>query len=169
MTEPLRLLMVGRRPEYVPMVTNNWIRSGEQCGLGYRVDSRVWTTYEHALIERYWREPHMQWLFAANPADTNFVHGWLCGEHTDLGPVLHYLYVRRSMRDKGLIKLGVAEALLRTFLGQYQALPVPRLTHTRTTSAWERLCHSGRTEALFEESFYNPFLAFQEFRPNVGG
>ena len=80
----LPILMVGRRPDYVPMVTSNWIRSSYH-GLNPRLDTRVHDTYEHALIERYWKDPDFVWLFAANPEDTNFVHGWLWNRAGNVG------------------------------------------------------------------------------------
>ena len=146
------------------MVTNNWVTSGVEHR-DRRVDRRVYTTYEHALIERYWKDPDFVWLFAANPEDTNFVYGWLCGELTDVGPLLHYVYVRRRMRDTRGLKLGVCDALLRTFIGE----ATERLTHSRTTPAWEawiRRYHALEQEPpLFRETFFNPALAYDEFCP----
>lgn len=160
------MLMVGRRPEYVPMVTSNWM-SSSRAGNGVRVDRRVHDTYEHALIERYWRDPDFVWLFAANPADTNFVHGWLCGELTDVGPLLHYVYVRRRMRDTAALKLGVCEALMRSFINPVDYGDEGRLTHTRTTPAWEAWArrHLDSDAPAFGETFFNPYLAFNEFCP----
>lgn len=160
----LPILMVGRRPEYVNMVTSNWISSGWH-GNGVRVDPRVYNTYEHALIERYWRDPDFVWLFAANPQDTNFVYGWLCGELTDVGPLLHYVYVRRRMRDTAALKLGVAGALLQTFAKD--APTAERLTYTRTTPAWEQYLrrHADDDSFPFAETFFNSYLAFDEFAP----
>lgn len=168
MTQPLKLLMVGRAPSYVPMVTNNWIMSCGTSGMfGRAVDHRVWTTYEHALIERYWKDPGMVWLFATNPHDSNFVHGWLCGEHTDAGPVVHYLYVRKSMRDSPVVYLGVAQALMEAFLSGLQ-LPVQRITHSRNTPAFERkVAKDARFGGLAREWFYNPYVAFAEFGPRT--
>lgn len=154
----LPILMVGRRPEFVPMVTSNWMTSS-RVGTGVRVDRRVHDVYEHALIERYWRDPDFVWLFAANPTDTNFVYGWLCGELTDVGPLLHYVYVRRRMRDTAALKLGVADSLIQLGL---TGSTTPRLTHTRTTPAWEAYARGGRS---FDETFFNPYLAFDEFCP----
>ncbi len=162
----LDILMVGRQPSYVPMVTNNWLMSaGAREGMfGRDCPYRVWTTYEHALIERYWNDPGMLWLFAANPVDTNYVYGWLCGEHTDAGPVLHYLYVRRSMRNSRAVQPGVAQALMETFVGV--PLPVDRVTYTRTTPAWERKIGSDPAfRGLAREFLCNPYVAFKEFGP----
>lgn len=156
----LPILMVGRRPEFVPMVTSNWMTSS-RVGTGVRVDRRVHDVYEHALIARYWRDPDFVWLFAANPTDTNFVYGWLCGELTDVGPLLHYVYVRRRMRDTKALKLGVAEALMRTFTGRER---VPVVTHTRTTPAFENWTR-GSGLSIADSYFFNSYLAFDEFCP----
>lgn len=160
MAAALSVLMVGRRPEYVPMVTNNWVTSAVEHR-DRNVDRRCFTVYEHALIEKYWKDPDFVWLFAANPTDTNFVYGWLCGELTDVGPLLHYVYVRRRMRDTRDLKLGVAEALLRAFVGPSFS---GRLTHTRTTPAWESYLRRQRG-GLLGETFHNNYLAFDEFCP----
>jgi hypothetical protein len=141
-------------------VTNNWVSSGVEHR-DRHVDRRVYTTYEHALIERYWKDPDFVWLFAANPTDTNFVYGWLCGELTDVGPLLHYVYVRRRMRDTRDLKLGVAGALLQEFV---QHEHVDRLTHTRTTPAWEAWLRRN-SNGLCAETFHNPYLAYDEFCP----
>lgn len=157
--------MVGRRPAFVPMITNNWLMSAERGPMVSRVDRRVYTTYEHALIERYWADPGMVWLFATNPADTNFCYGWLCGEHTNMGPVLHYLYVRRSMRNSASVHLGFSEVLLRTFIGG-QDPHVERLTHTRETPDWRRMLERDEpVRSLADEWFFCPYLGFAEFAP----
>lgn len=157
MTSPLEIMMVGRRPEYFAMVASGWIRSSEEP---WRPggDPRVWRVYEHALIERAWKDPGMVWLFAVNPTDTNFVYGYLVGEHTDAGPLIHYVYVRKRMRNSRSVYLGVADALLTTFL---VGTSPERITHSRTTTfgeAWTKR-HPQY------EWFYNPYMAFQEFRP----
>lgn len=169
MTHPVpEIRIAGRRPAFVPMVTNNWLLSGERGPLASRVDRRVYSTYEHALIERYWKDPGMVWLFATNPADSNYAYGWLCGESTNVGPVLHYLYVRGSMRNSRDVYTGFAEVLLRTFIGGCgHTIPVPRVTHTRTTPAFERmLARDESVRGLADEFFYNPFIGFAEFAPN---
>ena len=164
MSEALDIALVGKAPAYVPWVTNSWVRSSRP-GYFPNADPRIHTTYEHALIERYWRDPVMAWVFAARPEDTNFCYGYLCGEHTDIGPVLHYLYVRRSMRDSRELRLGVAETLVRGFLSGLQ-LPVERITYTRESKAWKRkLYRDRRFRNLADEWFFNPYLAFDQFRP----
>lgn len=158
MTEPLAIAVVGRRPEYLAWVMNSWILSSEHDN-ALRADRRVHTTYEHALIERYWKDPGFTWLFAVNPDDTNFCYGYLCGEATDVGPVLHYVYVRRRMRDSRTLGLGVANTLLQQFTrGQDTA----RITYTRSTPAGRRFI---ARQAAGTEWFSNPYLAFSEFAP----
>ena len=164
----LPVALVGRNPSYVPWVTASWIRSttpGPYVG----VDPRVHDTYEHAMIEGYWRDPNMAWVFAAKPEDTNFCYGFLCGEHTNIGPVLHYLYVRRTMRDSADLKLGVAETLVRGFLSG-TPIPAARITYTRDTKLWQRkLRDDWEFKGLAKSWFFNPYLAFDQFRPKAGG
>lgn len=163
MTKPLDIMMVGRRDDFVPMVANNWLMSGER-GAPLRVQRQVYMTYEHAHLEKYWKDPTVLWLFACNPQDTNYCYGWCCGLHTDVGPVLHFVYVRRSMRDSRALQLGVAESLLRTFIGT--PLPVARVTHTRTTPAFENMLAKNDTvRDLAGDWLYNPWLGYEEFLP----
>lgn len=165
-TTPLPLAVVGRRDDFVPFVTSSWIQSAER-GAAMRVPQKVWSTYEHALITKYWNDPNHTWLFATNPADTNFVYGYLCGLGTDAGPVLHYLYVRRRMRDSAALRFDVAGTLLRTFVS---GLRQDRITHTRTTPAWERKLREDEAFCdLAGEWFYNPYLAYYEFLPTTKG
>lgn len=164
MTKPLDIMMVERRPEFWPMAASNWLKSSvEPWRPGG--DVRVWRTYEHALVERAWKDPGMVWLFAADPTDTNFVHGWLCGEHTDAGPIIHYLYVRKRMRNSRALYLGVADALFETFM---TGVTADRITHSRTTAAGEAWAarQVTTTGTPKYEWFYNPYMMFREFRPD---
>lgn len=144
--------LVLRRPvlDDVPFLTNSWLRSYRDSGAAIRhVPNDVYHLLHHRIIERLWRDEQVTWLVACYPQDTSFIYGWLCGENTDAGPVLHYVYVRRSMR-----KFGVATHLVNTFADGHD-----RGFMTHLTRGWE-----GLVSTLPTEFDYNPYFLYQEFR-----
>ncbi len=162
-TPPLQL--VGREAAYIPFATAQFMHNSRQASLVRDVPREVQDHHQHALMERWWNDPGVTFLFAAHPPDTNFVFGYLVGESTDQGPLLHWLLVRRSMRG-----MGIARELLRAFLGGQQGTLG---YYTHSTPHWRRvldgrdarqLTGDGTPFSVYQEHpwVYNPYLLWEQ-------
>lgn len=140
-----------RRPtnDDVAFITRSWLKSNRDAPMVQHVGNDVYYTLHHRIIERLWRDQRVTWLVACYPTDTTFIYGYACGEATNTGPILHYVYVRRSMRD-----MGVAQHLVATL-----ADGADRGYHSHLTSGWG---HSARKFGI--TWVYAPYMAFEEFR-----
>lgn len=136
-------------PADVPFITSAWMHGAIKLGPYDGVPNPVRSHHLHRQIERLWADQRTVWLLAAWPKDVNFIYGFLAGQATDRGPVLHWLYVRRDMR-----RLGVATALMADFLaGQEPA----RLFVTSDSAHWrgfERASSATRGHV----AVYDPWL-----------
>lgn len=155
-TPPLQLM--PRQAEYVPFATAQWMHNARDCDAMRHVPRAVYDHHQHATIERLWNDPGVMWLFAAHPPDPNYVFGFLVGEHTDAGPVLHWLLVRRDMRG-----FGVARALLAAFLGPVVSTGTPAPAwYTHGTAHWRRALTEAKSEPFSAWAWqYNPWLLWE--------
>lgn len=135
----------------VPFITSAWHRSYRRGSVVRDVPDDVYHHHQQTLIQRLWRDRGVTWLLACHPRDTTFAYGFLCGEATDAGPVLHYLYVKGDDR-----KFGVGGEMLDSFMaGQ----PRDRAFYTHRTRVWD-LMLTGSTRYPRDGWIYDPFLAW---------
>ena len=133
----------------VRFVTSSWLNSFREAGaFNKHVGNDLYFAQHHSLIAALWNDPRTTKLLAVFPEDTAFIYGWLVGTGSDVGPIVHYTYVRNSMRGR-----GVATALVNAF-GQGADGFVSHLT-----PAWEAL-ERGMDGPRFR---YSPYLAFTDF------
>lgn len=153
MTKPrLTVNVRGRVAEDVPFVTAAWMRASK-FALPYSRMGAELPVQEHHIhrhIERLWRDRHVTWLVAAWPEDLNVAYGFLCGEATDAGPVLHWLYVRGQFR-----RLGVGTALLGEFMRDAQA---PGAFITARTQDLDRLLEAATPDTQWR---FDPWLLWE--------
>lgn len=140
----------------VPYITRAWLKSYRSPGaMLHHVPQDVYYTQHHRIIERLWFDDNCTKLVACFPEDTTFIYGFLFAECTNVGPVVHYVYVRRPMRG-----LGLASALLDAVRYTPEGLE-PRGFISHHTPAWEAL-ERGQLEPF--NTVYSPYLAFKEFQ-----
>jgi hypothetical protein len=145
------MLLRAPTADDVPFVTSGWLNSYRRGSAVRDVPNDVYYHHEQALIQRLWRDKGVTWLIGCHPSDTTFAYGFLCGEATDAGPVLHYTYVKGDDR-----KFGVAGELLEAFLaGQ----PRDRAFYTHKTPTWDYLLKRS-SRFRMEDWLYNPWLAW---------
>lgn len=144
-----------RTPEDIPFISSAWMNSARRASHAKDVPRMVFDHHEHALIQRLWRDPGVTWLVGCHPSDTTFAYGFLCGEATDAGPLLHYTYVKGDDR-----RFGVAGALLEAFL---RGQPRDRAFTSRMTPTWGALLDRS-TRFRREDWLYNPWLAEGSWR-----
>jgi GNAT superfamily N-acetyltransferase len=155
-TPPIQLM--PRDAAYVPFATAQWFHNGQNAAAMTHVPRDVYAHHHHAMMERLWNDPGVTWLFAAHPPDPNYVFGFLVGEATNAGPVVHWLLVRRDMRG-----FGVARALLAAFLGPVQSTIEPGPAwYTTSTPHWRRCLAEAKSEPFTAHRWqYNPFLQWE--------
>lgn len=111
-----------------------------------RVDRDTFYVEERRVFERLLNEATV--LVATSRNDLDYVLGFLLGEASDVGPVLHWCYVRHAVR-----RLGIARALVETFC----AGQVGTRWFTRwTPSGAAALTRDGRARDGFN---HNPYLS----------
>lgn len=148
----------------IPKLTKDWIRSYRSAPAVAEIGSDIYAANQHRLIEELWDDG--VWLVAHPAPFPTFIVGWLCGELSDRGPIVHYVYVRHSFHPDGdggekvpARGRGIARALVETFTREVQS---KRYWFTHMTRD-AKLALSGRMApapgaAGWE---YNPYLAWR--------
>jgi hypothetical protein len=153
-------------PADVPKITKDWLRSYRDAPAMRGLGNDIYYANLHSRIEELWDSA--TWLVATVGNHPDFNAGWLCGEHTNRGPILHYVYTRHSFETgDGKVSArqrGIAAALVGRFLEGITPEPgrQMRVWYTCSTPLGER-CLSGRLApapgaAGFE---YNPWLLWR--------
>lgn len=145
MSAPFRLRLATAQDH--ASIYSDWLRSARQARAYQGISSTVYFFWMHVLIEQLLEDPHTcTWLVACAADDPTKIYGWLCGQRattTAAGDqaIVHYVYTKRLYR-----RVGVATALLKSFVGTAPAL----VTTSRSESGDALL---GRRVHVF-----NPFL-----------
>ncbi len=129
------------------LVLSNWSTSFQ-----YSHWAGPWTYDEYwplirqklpALLDK----PGVKVLVSCHPTQTDEVFGWACWEQGKTFPILHYIYVKHSFRDRKDQdeRAHVAIKLLRE-LGMADG---KRFEFTFRTRAWDRFAETWRLNAKF--------------------
>ncbi len=151
----------GRIDSDVPFITRSWLKS-------YRDEMRftgndVYYANHHGIIERLWVDPGVTWLVAAWPKNPVYIMGYLCGEASVQGPIVHYVYVRHAAEGENLRRLGIATRLLDTFLEGQDT--TRRIWYTHSTVAARAALAGKHSVAQGAAGWeYNPYLAYRYIR-----
>lgn len=152
----------GKTEDDRAFLFKSWLRSyRNSCGWE---SNTVYYWHRHKLIEHLWDDPTAVWLVAVSPKDPTMIYGFLCGEATDAGYVVHYTFVRQVFR-----KVGIATALVCALQGQLEPdvekLDTTTITHMTPAA---RAIIRGKYANL---AIYNPYHAFYELPElwHVGG
>jgi GNAT superfamily N-acetyltransferase len=86
-------------------------------------------------LENWRQDKGVEFRIAADPEDSNFIWGWSCVE----GPVLHYVFVRKSAQGQGVARMLTAD------------LPRP-IACTHWTKIAEEVHRKHRGQLLYEPS-----------------
>lgn len=105
----------------VPYITSTWLRDFRSSRTVRNVPNTLYYQYHHKLLEELlprcsekggllvacdWQEN----ISASLGDPGQRIIGWLCGEPLAIGPMVHYSYVRKTHRGK-----GIGRKLLNTF------------------------------------------------------
>lgn len=149
---PSRFLLRAPMAADAGFVTDAWLRGYRRSDAVRGVDPVVFDHHVRSFIQARWRDRGTTWLVAGSPEDSTFAFGFLCGEATDIGIILHWLYVKRD--DRGF---GIAGAMLEAFEGGARGVGK---FYTASTRPFERmLAASGRFKK--SDYIYDPWLAYE--------
>jgi GNAT superfamily N-acetyltransferase len=147
----------ARMAEDVPYITNSWILGCRRLAAYQSIPARVRDHHVHVSIERLWQDPGVVWLVAALPRDLNYVYGYLCGEASDQGPIVHHVHVRREMTG-----FGVATSLMEEFLrGQDRSRGWYTCDTPQGRGFLQRSTAFRRPTGEQYQWLYNPFLLWE--------
>jgi len=133
----------------VPFVTNSWLKSYRHGGsMTKHVPNDVYYAQHHAVLERIL--PRGVVVVACDSGDPDHILGWMHSELLDEAFVLHYVYVKNSVRGHRIMR-SMMERVLSSEDDR------PRF-HTHSTDAWRKL------DMHKMGWVYNPYLLFGEVK-----
>lgn len=123
------------------MVFNSWLKSYRDSPMVRGVPNTAYYTAHHEIISRILEAQGLHAFVACNPDDADSIFGYLIGEATTKGPVVHWLYIKHAFRG-----WQIAKALF----GAFNPKSAPFIYTHRTRNSEHLL---GDLEATF-----NPYL-----------
>lgn len=88
------------------MIASSWLKNFRPASP--EVSPLVYANHQSRLIDRLIERNSA--VVACSPQDGNHIYGWICGAvYMMTDPVIHYVYVKRAMREFGIGKRLVAE------------------------------------------------------------
>ena len=136
-------------PGDVPFITNSWLKSYRSGGIGNRlVPNDVYYQMHHAILEVIL--PKGLAVVLCNPEDRDMICGWAHAETFNDGLVLHYAYVKNSLRRHGLFT-----KLMDTLIEHERPQSI---MYTHKTEAFDKVTpkHKGW--------IYNPYRLYESWR-----
>jgi hypothetical protein len=103
-----------------------WVRGYMSSPTTKRVPQELYFEGQSRLVTRILSRAT---VLVAESADHPVLFGWIAGERDDIGPVVHYVYVKNDYRAPGM---GVGRALVVALLEQLGAAPVERRVRRST-------------------------------------
>ncbi len=137
-------LREGRSSD-IPFVTNSWLKSLRAGGLFTQgVPNDIYYQMHHKLLETL--IPRSLLVVLCNLDDPDQIIGWACVEREPQILMLHYVYVKHSLRRNGFMNLLLDEVLKRE--------DVRFKFTTHMTAMWDALRPKDRGW------IYNPYALF---------
>lgn len=136
--------------EDISFIFNSWLKSYREKGTACRnVEQKIYYENQHRLIERLLEKiaPEGGVRVACNVNDPTQLFGFICAERVEGVFVIHYIYVKHSMR-----RFGIGSALLNSFDHD----PSVASAATHQTSASYRLEPKYRV-------IYHPYLLLFDY------
>jgi GNAT superfamily N-acetyltransferase len=143
----------------IEFITSSWLRSFRDGYFVSTVPNRIYFNQHHKILEKL--IPRATCLIACNEMDPDHIYGYVIAEVMDQHLVVHYIYVKDSLR-----RFGVAKKLVQHLL---RSLPVvqDRIITTHQTHKSKALLHGWKSwdlaparERYGIEFLYNPYLLF---------
>ena len=108
MSEPKSLpISIRQASEHdAPLIFNSWLKSFRENGIARAVESSVYYSEQHKLIEKLLKRSKT--FIAHEVGVPENIYGWACFERVEGILVIHYIYVKHSFRG-----LGIARELMK--------------------------------------------------------
>ncbi len=136
-------------PGDVPFITNSWLKSYRSGGIGNRlVPNDVYYQMHHAALEVIL--PKGLAVVLCSPEDRDMIFGWVHAETFSDGLVLHYAYIKNSLRRRGLFTQA-----MRTILDHEAPQAV---FYSHNTEAFDKI--NPREKGWI----YNPYRLYESWR-----
>lgn len=137
-------LREGRSSD-IAFVTNSWLKSMRAGGMFTSgVPNDIYYQMHHKLLETL--IPRSLLLVLCNMDDPDQIIGWACVERQPQILMLHYVYVKHSLRKQGFMKLLLEELLA------HEDVRFKFTTHM--TTAWDAMRPKD------QGWIYNPYALF---------
>lgn len=143
-------------------ILHSWKRSYLDAPAMRGIAPDIYYANMDVFIRELWLDG--TWLVVHPEHDPTFVVGWMVGEGSDRGPIVHYVYVRHSLRGvrkpaTPARRHGIATAMVTAFLDGQDAT---RVWYTHRTALGD-LALSGRCapQPGAPGWEYNPWLAWR--------
>ena len=141
------------RASDIAFVTNSWLKSLRAAGVFTQgVPNDIFYQMHHKLLETL--IPRSTLLVLANIDDPDQIIAWACVEKQPGILLLHYVYVKHSLRRNGFMALLLAELLQRE--------PVQFKICTHMTTTWDAMRPRERGWV------YNPYALFTSLPDDWG-
>lgn len=119
--ESIQLRKATRRD--IPFITSGWLKSFRNAPFVRGVPNTVYYYHHHKLLETL--IPRSTVLVACNAEDTDQLVGFICYETFKEGVLIHYVYVKQTLRKVGIAKKMFETAVEGAPLIQYTAKTYP--------------------------------------------
>lgn len=102
MSEQAQLVVRYAHDGDIDFLTNSWLESFRDGYFNATVPNRIYFTQQHKVLERLL--PRATVLLLCDSMDPTHIVSWLCYEVQDNVMVVHYVYTKNILREKGLAR-----------------------------------------------------------------
>lgn len=129
------------RPTDQSYIASTWVSSLSQVRGTPRSEA-------NALVDRMLDDPAVRLLLAVEPSSIDTILGWLCYTPMPRAQVLHYVYVRDKLRDRGIARALYNKAWSQAHVSSKLVYTMRGPDADRLLSRWPSATHLPVTEFL---------------------
>ena len=86
------------------LVYSTWLRSYRfNSNFAKKLSNKVYYEWHHKVIERLFGRGAFC-LMACDASDNNIVFGYLVGERSGIGNIIHFIYIKKAFRGLGIMR-----------------------------------------------------------------
>lgn len=129
-------------------VYNSWLHSYRSSRFAKSIDSKIYYTFHHMIIERILNRPTAKVLIATHKDTPDTILGYIALDAFKC-PTIHFVYVKHPFRC-----LGIGRALLKAARGPKSEVSVSDLNYTHASESGTILL----SKIPDIKAHYNPYL-----------
>lgn len=143
----------------IEFITNSWLQSFRDGYFVGSVPNRVYFNQHHKILEKLL--PRSICIVACNADDPDHIYGWVCAEVVDQHLILHYIYVKDSLRRFGIAKRMIQKLLKDLPVAQNRIVTTHQTQKSKTLiKGWKSWDLKPAIERYGIEFLYNPYFLF---------